>query len=142
MKMNHVKVGNKPSLWKGILLSLVISLCLLVLGAISVTAMVSSGAIEETSYTGFVWLILALSALGGGISGLAVEKDKGFIAVIGGAAVFYLILICLNIVLFDGQFLGIGMGTLMVALGAGGSILLKNIPFAGRHKAKYKYHYR
>ena len=142
MKKNRAKVGNKPSLWKGILLSLVISVVVMMLGAISVTALVSSGAVDETGYTGIIWLILALSALCGGISGFAVEKDKGFIVVIGGAAIYYLVLICINIVLFDGQFLGIGMGTFMVILGVGGSILLKNIPFTGSRKTKYKYRYR
>lgn len=142
MKYSLPKTGNKPSVLKGVILSALTSLIMVFFGAALLTALISAGTIDESAFSGFAWVVLFLSALAGSLAGYFGAKENGIVAAVSGAAVFYILLVCINIMLFDGQFSGIGWGSLMMLLGAAAGVVIKNVPFTGRRKGKYKYRYR
>lgn len=142
MKYSLKKAGNKPSVLKGVILSSFISVIVMFVGTALITALISAGTIDGSDFSGFVWIVLFLSALIGSLVGIMSAGEGGIIAAVSGTAVFYLLLAGMNIMLFDGHFSGIGWGSMMVLLGAAAGILVKNVPLAGRQKGKYKYRYR
>ncbi len=133
-----IKQGKKQGVAMQILISVIISIAVVLLGAMILTALVSAGTVSETAYQTVAVVILAISAWAGSMAAMGGQPP----VLAGAAAVYYLVLLSVNIILFDGDFSGIGWGTTAVILGVAAAFGMKAALTSGGGKRKIKYRYR
>ncbi len=133
------KQGGKSAVGRDILLSLLVSIAVFIVGAIVITALVSSGTVEGTGFQPYAIAVLTASTF---LGSLAAVQNQNWMVVAASAGIYYILLVCINIVLFDGSFAGLGWGTAAVAFGVLAAVAIKTVRETGGKKPKYKYRYR
>ncbi len=131
--------AGKTSVGRDILLSVLICIAVFIVGMTVITALVSAGNVDEAGYRPYTIAALVLSAF---LGSMAAVRKQNWAVVAASAAIYYILLVCTNILLFDGVFAGIGWGTAAVAFGTLAAVAVKTVREASGKKTKYKYRYR
>lgn len=124
--------GTAMSMPGGIAMGVCFSVVISIAGALIMTAMISNQSMPfESVGMGCVVLIAAAALSGAYLATLLVKRRNLLVCGITGLA-YFLILLSVSAMFFGGTYSGVGMGALMVLLGAGGatalSIVLKKKP--------------
>ena len=142
MKKTKHGLGKESNLLKCIGVSVAISVLFTIICAAVIAGMVQIGSLEEQTFGGLTMMILGVSACIGCMIGGKSAGEKYWFGATAAVAVYYLVLVSANIVLFDGMFPNLLFGTLAVILGAAVSVVMKYAKKSGGGKGNYRYRYR
>lgn len=136
----HIKPG--ASIGKGVAITVLLALGLILLGATVITQMIVTEKAEITDAAAWCAALVAVAVLVGCLAGMKVSDDRWILVVCGGATAILLVMLSLNALLFDGTYPKFLLGFSMVALGAIGSICVKLARNKKGKKRRYKHAYR
>ena len=123
------------------MLATAVYLALSVGGAALLATLILSGRIGEERI-GIISLVLLYGATVMGAVIASVGEENWWLPLAAFAAIGYILLLAINILLFDGAMERIGIGSLAMLLGALTAAGLKFIPIVAPQKKKYKYRFR
>ena len=125
MKRRRVKRGAKTlSMPSGILLAAGISLAIVVSEALVFAGLLGKEIITEGSFSNFVPILLFLSSLVGSWVGGSKVLDQKAIVCIVSALCFWLTLLGIPALFFDGQYGRVGICALAILAGGGVALFL------------------
>lgn len=125
-------------MWSGIIWGLLVAILFTILGAAIGAAILNSGSVPENSGTWISAIIWAISSFCGIMLSLKLTKDKIFLTAGITAAVYLLMLMAVNLLIFQQRFMGLWKGILAVFTSFLIAIFLNlNRPKAKRRKTGY-----
>lgn len=128
--------GQGVSIPVGIAVGVIVSVAVMLLGALGIGFLVINETVPIDGIGFGAMFVLALAAAAGaGVATLLTRQKK--LLVIGLTALaFYLVLLSITAVFFDGMFAGVGIIALMILLGAGATVLFGLRKKSGKSKIK------
>ena len=136
MAVKRKMSGRGMSIPVGIAIGVVVSVAVMLIGALALAYLVirETVPIDGIGFGASVILVLA-TALGCWIATVLAKQRKLLVCGLT-ALVFYLVLLSVTAVFFDGVFSGMGMTALMTLIGAGGALLPGMPKKSGKSKIK------
>lgn len=130
---------NSNTIWSGIIWGLITALLFTILGAAIGAAILSSGSVPENAASWLNVIIWAISSFCGTMLTLKLTIDKKLLSASITAGTYLLILIVMNLLVFEQQLIGVWKGILAVLITVVIAVLLNNNkPKAKRRKTKYR----
>lgn len=111
-------------MWSGIIWGLLVAILFTILGAAIGAAILNSGSVPENSGTWISAIIWAISSFCGIMLSLKLTKDKMLLTAGITAAVYLLMLMAVNLLIFQQRFMGLWKGIIAVLVSFLVSILL------------------
>ena len=127
---------------KTVLLSITAGLGIILLGAVITAALVSNGTLDESSIQTVSMLILAIGAFATAIISTGGQSGNFALQMTAACGIVYLVLVGMNIMLFDGAFPRIAACTLVFALGVALAVADKIIRGKTGSRGRFKYRFR
>lgn len=136
MAVKRKLTGGGISLPAGIAIGVVTCIAVMLIGALAMAYLITNETLSIDGVGIGAMVITALSSALGTWLSTALTKQKKLLVCGLTALVFYLVLLSINAVFFDGTFAGMGLTALMILLGAGGIVLcgLRKKPAKNRIK--------
>ena len=123
------------------ILATAVYMVLLIGGAALLATLILSGRIGEERI-GIISLVLLYGATVMGAVIASVGEENWWLPLATFAAIGYILLLAINILLFDGAMERVGIGSLAMLLGALTAAGLKFLPVAAPAKKRFKYRFR
>lgn len=126
-------------MWSGIIWGLLVAILFTILGAAIGAAILNSGSVPENSGTWISAIIWAISSFCGIMISLKLTKEKILLTAGITAAVYLLMLMAVNLLIFQQRFMGLWKGIIAVLVSFLVSILLNlNSPKVKQRKSVYR----
>jgi len=136
MAAKHKSSGRGISVPVGIAIGAAISIAVVLIGALGIAYLVIRETVPiDGAGIGAMVIITLAAALGASIANMLTKQNRLLVCGVT-ALVFFLILLSINAIFFDGMYTGIGLTALMVLLGAGVSLLPGMRKKSGKSKVK------
>lgn len=126
-------------MWSGIIWGLLVAMLFTILGAAIGAAILNSGSIPENACSWISVIIWTISSFCGIMLSLKLTKDKMLLSAGITAAVYLLMLMAVNLLIFQQRFVGLWKGIIAVSVSFLVAILLNlNRPKVKRRKTGYR----
>lgn len=130
MKANHKVTGRAMTIPAGIGFGVLASIAVTVLFSAALAALVLGGNVPQASVGyGSMVILLAASSLGGLAAFAAVKHRRLLVCMLTGLC-YFAALLCCTALFFGGQYTGIGVTALLIAVGA----LVSSLAGAGERR--------
>ena len=139
MKISSVKKGNNVISVKHVLIGVVIALVITLLSAGVYAILAGQGSVKEGSLAYLAPVTVLLASFLGCILSSPKGRDMILLQHCTTALIYFLVLVCINIVFFEGTFTGV---ILTVAASLLGAVLSGLIKSRGPRKKKFMKGYR
>ena len=139
MKQTAYRTGGHVG--RKVIISILVYLILLAAGTALLATLILGGRIGEERI-GIISLVLLYGATVMGAVIASVGEENWWLPLAAFAAIGYILLLAINILLFDGAMERIGIGSLAMFLGALTAAGLKFLPVAAPAKKRFKYRFR
>jgi len=128
--------GKGVSIPAGITIGALTSVGVMLIGALAMAYLVMKETITiDRIGFGTMFILACASAIGTWLASALIKQKKLFVCGITALA-FYLVLMSITAVFFDGMFAGMGLTALMILIGAGASLLPGMRKKSGKSKIK------
>lgn len=141
MKKSKSYSKNEGSAVRATIITVLSVIVMLMLFTVIITSLVANQTLNAASTGPMCAAATAVSVFLGGWIGTVFAAGQYPISICAGAATVLLVLFCVNALLFDGNYPGIGQGIAMVFLGGAAVFAIKLARAKAGKKGRYKYRY-